>query len=120
MLLLGAHRFDLELIKRNIVTGPIGLYASMCFAYATLCALIAASTVHELLEDGKHLLQTQRLDLHLEFKALIVLCHEQLGHHILPSANFAPETVQLDRVIGWFPVCAKSAWPGPAAVPRAP
>ncbi|BCX05985.1 MAG: hypothetical protein KatS3mg053_3923 [Candidatus Roseilinea sp.] len=120
MALFGERLIDLERIKRDIATGPIGLYVSMCFAYAMLCALIAASTVNELLEDGRHLLQTPRLDLQLEFKALIVLCHEKLGYHTLPSADFIPETAQLDRVIGFIPSCMKSAWPGPAAVPRAP
>ncbi|MBO9345641.1 hypothetical protein [Caldilinea sp.] len=120
-MLLSLFTFDVEQIKRTILNGPIGLYVSMCIAYALLCATIAASTVHDLLEDGKHLLRSYRLDLHLELKALVVLCHEQLGQHRLPSADFIPETAQLDdRVIGWFPACAKSAWPGPAAVPRAP
>lgn len=117
---LGGHAPDLERIKRNIASGPIGLYISMLFAYATLCALICAATFHELLEDGRNFLTTQRLDLQLEFKALIVLCHEHLGHHTLPAAEFVPEPIQLDRIIGWLPLCLKSAWPGPTAVPRAP
>lgn len=120
MALFGERLLDLERIKRDITTGPIGLYVSMCFAYAMLCALIAASTVNELLADSRHFLQAPRLDLQLEFKALIVLCHEQLGCHTLPSADFIPETAKLDRVIGFIPSCVKSAWPGPAAVPRAP
>lgn len=120
MALLGERLLDLERIKRDIMTGPIGLYVSMCFAYAMVCALVTASTVNELLEDGRHFLQAPRLDLHVEFKALIVLCHEQLGYQTLPSADFIPDTTKLDRVIGFIPLCVKSAWPGPAAVPRAP
>ncbi|MFN4293182.1 MAG: hypothetical protein ACK4JD_03535 [Thermoflexales bacterium] len=120
MALFGERLLDLERIKRDITTGPIGLYVSMCFAYAMLCALIAASTVNELIEDGRHFLQAPRLDLQLEFKALIALFHEQLGCQALPSADFVPETAKLDRVIGFIPLCTKSAWPGPAAVPRAP
>ncbi|GEM_PF-2246834 len=120
-MLPSSFTFNAEQIKQAILNGPIGLYVSVCFAYALLCATIAASTVHDLLEDGKHLLHSYRLDLHLELKALIALCYEQLGQHRLPSADFIPETAQLDdRVIGWFPACVKSAWPGPAAVPRAP
>lgn len=118
MVRFGERLLDLERIKRDITTGPIGLYVSMCFAYAMLCALIAASTVNELIEDGRHLLQAPRLKLHLEFKAPLVLFHEQL--EALPSADSIPETAKLDRVIGFIPLCMKSAWPGPAAVPRAP
>jgi hypothetical protein len=118
---LSASAFNLEQIKRSIFNGPVGLYISICFAYALLCAAIAASAVHDLLEDSRHVLRSHRLDIHLELRALIVLCWEQIGQRRLPSADFIPETAQLDdRVLAWFPACAKSAWPGPAAVPRAP
>jgi hypothetical protein len=110
--------WDLSQVKRDILMGPIGMGASVMSAYLLLCALFTASCVHALFEDGKHFLNARRVE--SQPVTLLVLCHEKLGRHSLPAANFIPELAHVYRVIGWLPLRSKSAWPGPSAVARAP
>lgn len=110
--------WDLSQLRRDILMGPIGMGASMMSAYIMLCALFTSGCAQTLLEDGKQLLNAHRLE--PQPAPLLVLCHEKLGRHALPAADFLPEPTQLYRVISWLPRCTKSAWPGPSAVARAP
>lgn len=110
--------WDLSQVKRDILMGPIGMGASFMSAYLMLCALFTASCVHALFEDGKHFLNTRRIE--PQPTPLLVLCHEKLGRHAQLVTDFVPELSQLYRVIGWLSLRSKSAWPGPSAVARAP
>jgi hypothetical protein len=110
--------WDLSHVKRDILMGPIGMGASFMSAYLMLCALFTASCAQALFEDGKHFLNTRRIE--LQPMPLLVLCHEKLGRQSRPEAEFTPELSHLYRVISWLSPRSKSAWPGPSAVARAP
>jgi hypothetical protein len=118
------RRIDLMTLRRDILMGPIGMGISMMSAYVFFLALFTRHWVLALCEDGRQFLAAQHIELHLELNLqpapMVLLCHEHLGSQRLHPAPLTMDAMQADRVITWAPCSVKSAWPGSAAVSRAP